>query len=142
MITMCPSCGGLNRIADNKLTSKPNCGKCKKPVFTNKPTAMTGQQLLRAIEKTDQILVIDFWAPWCGPCKSFTNTFAEAAIQLEPSAKLIKINTEVEQQIAGKFNIKSIPTLAIFKNGKEVDRVSGAMDLTSFINWVKGNSYQ
>lgn len=139
MITMCPSCGGLNRIATDKLNSSPNCGKCKKPVFTGNPVEMTGAQLLRAMEKTDQTLIVDFWASWCGPCKMFAPTYAQAAAQLEPEAKLIKINTEVEQQVAAQFNIRSIPTLAIFKNGKEVARKAGAMDLTNFVNWVKGN---
>jgi len=136
---MCPNCGGLNRIATEKLNDNPSCGKCQEAVFTGKPVEMTGEQLLRAIEKTDQTLVVDFWAPWCGPCKSFAPTFSKAAKQLEPKVKLIKINTEIEQQIAGKFNIRSIPTLAIFKNGKEITRQSGASDLTGFINWVTNN---
>lgn len=139
MITMCPNCGGLNRITTEKLNDNPSCGKCQEAVFTGKPVEMTGEQLLRAIEKTDQTLVVDFWAPWCGPCKSFAPTFSKAAKQLEPKVKLIKINTEIEQQIAGKFNIRSIPTLAIFKNGKEITRQSGASDLTGFINWVTNN---
>jgi len=140
MITVCPNCGSLNRIVDEKLNENPSCGKCKSDVFTGKPIEMTGEQLLRTIEKTDQTLVVDFWAPWCGPCKSFAPTFSQAAAQLEPNAKLIKINTEVEQQIAGKFGIRSIPTLAIFKNGKEVTRQAGAMDLNGFVNWVKSSN--
>lgn len=140
MITVCPNCGSLNRIINEKLNENPSCGKCKSDVFTGKPIEMTGEQLLRTIEKTDQTLVVDFWAPWCGPCKSFAPTFSQAAAQLEPNAKLIKINTEVEQQIAGKFGIRSIPTLAIFKNGKEVTRQAGAMDLNGFVNWVKSSN--
>lgn len=140
MITVCPNCGSLNRIINEKLNENPSCGKCKRDVFTGKPIEMTGEQLLRTIEKTDQTLVVDFWAPWCGPCKSFGPTFSQAAAQLEPNAKLIKINTEVEQQIAGKFGIRSIPTLAIFKNGKEVARQAGAMDLNGFVNWVKSSN--
>ncbi|BBN58501.1 thioredoxin TrxC [Hydrogenovibrio marinus] len=137
MIIMCPHCGGLNRIPDEKLSQSPSCGKCKQPLFTGTPVEMSGEQLMRAIDKTDQPIVVDFWAPWCGPCKMFAPTFAQAAQQLEPYAKLVKINTEVEQQIAGKFNIRSIPTLAIFKNGKEIARQSGAMPLQSFVQWVK-----
>lgn len=137
MIIMCPHCGGLNRIPDEKLSESPNCGKCKQPVFTGQPVEMTGQQFLRALQKTDQPLVVDFWAPWCGPCKMFAPTFSQAAAQLEPHACLVKINTENEQQVAAQFNIRSIPTLAIFKNGQEVSRQSGAMDLGSFVNWVK-----
>lgn len=137
MIIMCPHCGGLNRIPDEKLSESPNCGKCKNPVFTGQPVEMTGQQFLRALQKTDQPLVVDFWAPWCGPCKMFAPTFSQAAAQLEPHARLVKINTENEQQVAAQFNIRSIPTLAIFKNGQEATRQSGAMDLGSFVNWVK-----
>lgn len=139
MIIMCPHCGGLNRIPDEKLDQNPACGKCKHPLFTGQPIEMNGQQLLRAIEKTDQPIVVDFWAPWCGPCKMFAPTFSQAAQQLEPHAKLVKINTEIEQQVAAQFNIRSIPTLAIFKQGKEVARQSGAMPLPGFVQWVKQN---
>lgn len=136
MIIMCPNCGGLNRIPDDKLASNPSCGKCRGELFTAKPIEMTGDQFLRALHKTDQPLVVDFWAPWCGPCKSFAPTFSQAASQMEPQARFIKINTEAEQQVAAQFNIRSIPTLAIFKGGKEVVRISGAMDLGSLTQWV------
>ena len=139
MIIMCPQCSGLNRIADDKLTEEPTCGKCKGELFTAKPIEMSGEQFLRAMQKTDQPLIVDFWAPWCGPCKSFAPVFSQAAAQLEPRARFIKINTEVEQQIAAQFNIRSIPTLAVFKAGKEVTRMSGAMDLGGFTNWVNQN---
>lgn len=137
MIIMCPHCGGLNRIPDEKLNQAPTCGKCKQTLLTGKPIEMNGTQLQRAIQKTDQPIVVDFWAPWCGPCKMFAPTFAQAAAQLEPRAKFVKINTEVEQQAGAQYNIRSIPTLAIFKNGQEVARQSGAMDLGSFTQWVK-----
>ncbi len=139
MIIMCPSCGGLNRVPDEKLSTQPTCGKCKNVLFTGSPVEMTGEQFLRALNKTDQPLVVDFWAPWCGPCKSFAPTYSKAAAQMEPRARFIKINTEVEQQLGAQFNIRSIPTLAIFKNGKEVTRVSGAMDLGGFTQWVNQN---
>lgn len=139
MIIMCPSCGGLNRVPDEKLSTQPTCGKCKNHLFTGSPVEMTGEQFLRALQKTDQPLIVDFWAPWCGPCKSFAPTYSKAAAQMEPRARFIKINTEVEQQIGAQFNIRSIPTLAVFKNGKEVTRVSGAMDLGGFTQWVNQN---
>lgn len=139
MIVMCPHCGGLNRIADEKLSDKPSCGKCKNGLFTGKPIEMTGEQFLRAMQKSDQPLVVDFWAPWCGPCKSFAPTFSQAAAEMEPRARFIKINTEIEQQIAGQFNIRSIPTLAVFKGGQEVNRMSGAMDLGGLTQWVNQN---
>ncbi|MCF6253563.1 MAG: thioredoxin TrxC [Thiomicrorhabdus sp.] len=136
MIIMCPHCSGLNRVADEKLSTQAVCGKCKGNLFTGQPIEMTGEQFLRALQKTDQPLVVDFWAPWCGPCKNFAPVFSQAAAQLEPRARFIKINTEVEQQIAGQFNIRSIPTLAVFKAGQEITRMSGAMDLGGFTQWV------
>lgn len=139
MIIMCPNCSGLNRVPNEKLSTQAVCGKCKGRLFTGQPIEMTGEQFLRALHKTDQSLVVDFWAPWCGPCKNFVPVFNQAAAQLEPKARFIKINTEAEQAIAGQFNIRSIPTLAVFKAGKEVARVSGAMDLGGFTQWVNQN---
>lgn len=137
MIIMCPHCGALNRVSDDKLNDQPTCGKCKKNLMTGQPIEMTGDQFLRALQKTDQLLVVDFWASWCGPCKMFAPTFAQAAPMLEPHARLVKINTETEQQVAAQFNIRSIPTLAVFKNGQEVNRISGALPLNDFVSWVK-----
>lgn len=137
MIIMCPHCGGLNRLPEDKLNSQPTCGKCKQELFTGKPVEMSGEQFLRALQKTDQPLIVDFWAPWCGPCKSFAPTFSQAAAQFEPQARFVKINTEAEQQIAAQFGIRSIPTLAIFKAGQEITRVSGAMDLGNFSRWLQ-----
>ena len=136
MITQCPSCGGLNRIPDEK-AAQAKCGKCKQPLFSGKPVAMNSAQFQRVMDKTDQTLIVDFWAPWCGPCQSFAPTFAQAAQQLEPKARLIKINTEQEQMLAGQLGIRSIPTLAIFKNGQEITRISGAMNLSQFVQWAQ-----
>lgn len=136
MISMCPSCSGLNNIPVAKLYDKPKCGKCKNPLYKGEPISMTGTQLTRSIEKTDELLVVDFWATWCGPCKQFAPTFKQVASQLEPKARFIKIETEAEQAISAKYNIRSIPTLAIFKNGKEIDRISGALSAPDFRNWV------
>ena len=136
MIAMCLSCGGLNNVPEAKLADNPKCGKCKNLIYTAQPINMTGVQLTRAIEKTDELIVVDFWATWCGPCQQFAPTFNQVAAQLEPKARFIKIETEKEQVISTKYNIRSIPTLAIFKNGKEVDRVSGALNAPDFTNWV------
>lgn len=136
MIIMCPHCGGLNRVADDKLHNSAKCGKCKQALFTGKPLEMNGAQFTRALQKTDQPLIVDFWAPWCGPCQGFAPVFAQAAANLEPKARFIKINTEAEQQVAMQYGIRSIPTLAIFKSGQEITRISGAMDLGNFTNWV------
>ena len=139
MIIQCPHCGGLNRVASEKLKSDPKCGHCKQTLFTGKPVEMNAAQFQRALQKSEQILIVDFWAPWCGPCKMFAPTFAQAAEQLEaqtPQLRFIKINTEQEQAVAAQCHIRSIPTLAVFKNGQEIDRISGAMDLTQFKQWV------
>jgi len=136
MITMCNNCGGLNNVPANKLNNNPNCGKCKNPLYKGEPISMMGAQLTRAIEKTDELLVVDFWATWCGPCQQFAPTFKQAASQIEPKARFIKIETEAEQAISAKYNIRSIPTLVMFKNGKEIDRVSGALSAPDFTNWV------
>lgn len=140
MITMCTHCGGLNNIPLDKLNNNPNCGKCKNPLYTGKPISMTGIQLTRAIEKTEELLVVDFWATWCGPCQQFAPTFKQAANQLEPKARFIKIETEAEQAIAAKYSIRSIPTLVLFKNGQEIDRVSGALSAPDFTNWINQHS--
>jgi len=136
MITMCTNCGALNNIPENKLSNNPNCGKCKNPLYQGKPISMTGAQLTRAIDKTDELLVVDFWATWCGPCQQFAPTFKQAASQLEPRARFIKIETEAERDISAKYSIRSIPTLVMFKNGQEIDRISGALSAPDFTNWV------
>jgi thioredoxin 2 len=136
MISMCPSCSGINNIPAANLNDKPKCGKCGNPLYKGVPISMTGMQLTRSIEETDELLVVDFWATWCGPCQQFAPTFEQVAAQLEPKARFIKIETEKEQAISAKYDIRSIPTLAIFKNGKEVDRISGALNAPDFTNWV------
>lgn len=136
MIVMCNSCGGLNNVPETKLNNNPICGKCKDKLYTGNPISMTGVQLTRAIEKTNELLVVDFWATWCAPCQQFAPTFKKVASQIEPKARFIKIETEAEQTISAKYNIRSIPTLAIFKNGQEIDRISGALSAPDFSNWI------
>ncbi|QCU89205.1 thioredoxin TrxC [Thiomicrorhabdus sediminis] len=137
MIVMCPHCAGLNRLNDAKPGAK--CGKCKQELFSGNPLEMNAQQFNRALQKTDQPLVVDFWAPWCGPCQGFAPVFNQAAQQFEPAARFVKINTENEQQLAAQFGIRSIPTLAIFQSGKEITRLSGALDMQSFSQWLNQN---
>ena len=140
MITMCTHCGGLNNIPSNKLSNNPTCGKCQNPLYQGEPISMNGAQLTRAIEKTDELLVVDFWATWCGPCQQFAPTFKQAASQLEPNARFIKIETEAEQTISAKDSIRSIPTLVMFKNGQDIDPVSGALSIKDLTHWIKNHT--
>ncbi len=136
MITICPHCAALNRVPEDKLNSNPTCGKCKKTLFTGEPVELSTERFLKALQKTDQPLVVDFWASWCGPCKMFAPTFAQVASQFEPRARFVKINTETNPQLAAQFGIRSIPTIAVFKNGQMVDQVAGALPPQQFAQWV------
>ena len=136
---VCPSCNATNRIAEDKLAAAPNCGKCHKPLFQQSPINLNAANFQQHIKRNDIPVVVDFWAPWCGPCKMMAPAFEEAAGQLEPNARLAKLNTEDEQAIGAQLNIRSIPTMVIFKNGQEVARQSGAMQASDIVNWVKAN---
>ncbi len=133
---VCPHCNTTNRIPNEKIANKPICGKCKKPLFFAKPLELNASNFAAHITKNDIPVVVDFWAEWCGPCKMMAPMFAQATAQLEPRVRMAKLNTEQEQNIAAQFNIRSIPTLIIFKQGKEIARQSGAMDSQSLIQWV------
>lgn len=134
---VCPHCAAVNRIPVQKLTARPACGKCHKSLFTGKPVKLNTDNFQKNVSRSDIPVVVDFWAPWCGPCKMMAPAFDQAAAELEPYVRLAKLNTEEEQQIAGQFGIRSIPTLAIFKNGREVTRQAGAMAAADIKNWVK-----
>ncbi len=134
---VCPHCGAINRIAKVRLTDKPLCGKCKNKLFTGSPIELNDQNFSKIINKSDIPILVDFWAEWCGPCKMMAPAFAEASLKLEPNIILAKLNTEHAQQTAAKFGIRSIPSLIVFKNGKEVSRKAGAMSAPQIIQWAQ-----
>ena len=124
----CPQCDAVNRVPADKIAQHPNCGKCKHRLFDGKPLTLTTQNFKRVITKTDLPVIVDFWAAWCGPCKMMAPVFDKVASEMSLQARFAKLDTERSPEIAGNFNIRSIPTLIVFKNGKEVSRQSGALN--------------
>jgi thioredoxin 2 len=119
-----------------KLGEAAGCGKCHRPLFEAKPLAVNESRFQRHAQKSDIPLLIDFWAPWCGPCRMMAPAFEQAAARLEPRVRLLKVNTEEAQQLAAGYGIRSIPTLMLMQQGRELARQPGAMDLSGIINWT------
>ncbi len=134
---VCPHCDAVNKLPVDKLGAGGKCGKCKKKLFAGKSAKLTAANAQRHFEQSDIPVVVDCWAGWCGPCKSFAPTFDQAAKKLEPNLRFAKLDTEKEQRLAARFKIQSIPTLLVFKKGKEVARQAGVMSLSQFETWLK-----
>jgi len=133
---VCASCGAVNRLPANRLDERPHCGRCQEPLFSGKPIALDAAAFDRFLQRDGLPLLVDFWAPWCGPCKTMAPEFERAAAQLEPRFRLLKVNTEEAQALAGRYAIRSIPTLALFVAGREVARQPGAMGAADIERWA------
>ena len=134
MRVVCPHCKSVNNIPLRESYKKANCGKCKNSLLETKPVELTDANFDEVIVNSDVPIIVDFWAPWCGPCKMMGPNFEKSATKFALKALYTKVNTENEQNLGARFGIRSIPTIIVFKNGKEVHRVSGALDEVSLNN--------
>ena len=137
---VCPHCDGINRVPAAKLHEHPACGKCKQALFDAHPMELDSGNFAQHISRNDIPVLVDFWAPWCGPCRTMAPAFARAAEKLEPGMRLAKLNTEEAQELAARYNIRSIPTLALFRGGREIARQASAMDAGGIVQWARSKA--
>ena len=134
---VCGSCGATNRIPRERDPKQARCGRCKEPLFSLEPKDVKENVLRKMMAGSDVPILVDFWAPWCGPCRAMAPQLARAAEMLETDVRVVKLNTDAAPQLAGEFQIRGIPTLALFSKGREVARTSGAMDAGALVRWVR-----
>ena len=137
LLVVCPHCHTTNRVQSADLGQAPDCGSCHAPLFTGAPVNLDATDFERHIGRSQLPVLVDFWAPWCGPCRMMAPAFETAAGLLEPQVRLAKLDTEAEQALAARYNIRGIPTLIIFRKGQEIARQSGAMTAPQIVQWVQ-----
>jgi thioredoxin 2 len=137
---VCPHCATTNRVPSTRLADGATCGSCKRHLLEGKPFALDAAGFDRQIAHSDLPVVVDFWAPWCGPCRSMAPAYEQAAARLAPGVRLAKVDTEAHADLAARFDIRSIPTLVVFRGGREVARRSGALPLAELVRWIEANT--
>jgi len=136
MQVICPSCHTTNRIPYERISDGPKCGQCKKPVIQTKPIDLDSSSFLKHINNSDLPVIVDFWADWCGPCKMMAPIYEKTTGEMNTKFQFTKLDTQKHQQLAARYKIQSIPTLAVFRRGKEIARQSGALPAQQFKQWL------